>query len=688
MSDATIRFAPDILRRLGEELNPGPDQGILELVKNAYDADARRCTVELIHTDRPGGTVRIVDNGDGMTLKEIRDGWLILGRSAKSPRQRTRLRRIPAGSKGLGRLAALRMGSRARLITRPRASDTTQYGIVIDWSEYDNAQVVEDVSLEIRTGRRLAGARPGTEVLIEGVANRISRMDVKRLARAMILLADPFEDDPGSFKPILKTPEFGDLEALVKSRYFRDAEFHLIARVDDHGRAAASVVDYRDQVLWTATHEELTTRRGHRVYQCPEVRFDLWAFLLNAISSSGRTATLREVKTWLQEFGGVHLYQNDLRVAPYGNPGNDWLEMNLRRVQSPEERPSTNNSIGRVTIFDTDAELVQKTDRSGFIESEDFMHIRQFAQDALEWMARRRLELAEQRRARERAAASTRSRKSQKDLKRAIERAPQAARVPLREAYEAYDRSRDREVQQLHREVQLYRTLSTAGIMAATFAHESSGNPLKVITLSINSVERRAKKLLGDEYDRSLQKPVNTIKASMESLAVLGTATLNLIDHEKRRVGRVDLHRVIEHILFTFAPFIDGRDVHIDPALCVGAPYLRASRAAIESIITNLLSNSMIALERCTQPRRRLVIRTDVQDGVLTLRVLDNGPGIEGISKKDIWLPGQTTRKNGTGLGLTIVRDTVHDLGGRVDAIEHGECEGAEMIIDLPILGV
>ena len=69
------------------------------------------------------------------------------------------------------------------------------------------------------------------------------------------------------------------------------------------------------------------------------------------------------------------------------------------------------------------------------------------------------------------------------------------------------------------------------------------------------------------------------------------------------------------------------------------------------------------------------------------LRVLDNGPGIVGISKDDIWLPGETTRKNGTGLGLTIVRDTVSDLSGRVDAVERGEIGGAEIIVELPIIG-
>ena len=42
-----LRFSPDILRRLGEELVPQIEQGIVELVRNSYDADAVNCRVEL-----------------------------------------------------------------------------------------------------------------------------------------------------------------------------------------------------------------------------------------------------------------------------------------------------------------------------------------------------------------------------------------------------------------------------------------------------------------------------------------------------------------------------------------------------------------------------------------------------------------------------------------------------------------
>lgn len=687
--EAQIRFAPDILVRLGEELNPSPDQGILELVRNAYDANARSCIVELQGTDREGGSIRVVDDGDGMSRNQIEQGWLVLGKSMKSAQTLTRLGRVPAGNKGLGRLAALRMGRKVKMVSRPWDEPPSEYQLDIDWRAYDRVKLIDDVTLTIKEVSRAQSVTSGTEITVGDLRQRIGRMDVKRLARAMILLADPFgKDSVRGFEPILRAPEFSDLESLVKGRYFSDAEYHLIARLDDCGRPSATVVDWRGNELFSAKNTEFAPHRETKTYNCPATRFDLWAYLLTKSAFSTRTATsLGEVREWLQGFGGVHIYQNGLRVTPYGNPGNDWLDMNLRRAQSPEERPSTNNAIGRVEIADPRELLVQKTDRSGFIESDTFLELKAFAQDALEWMARRRMEIAQRRRAAERQKAPMRSQKNRKKLDEAIGQAPMAAQPPIREAVDAYQRSRDKEVAHLRREIQLYRTLSTAGITTATFAHESSGNPIKVIDVSVRTIERSAKRILGDKYG-DLQKPIERIKGAAESLGVLGAATLKLLAHEKRRPSRVDIHKTLHNVVETFGPFLTGRDVALDLELCEGCPYLRATEAAVESIITNLLNNSLAAFERTSCEQRRIAVRTQVHEAILLLRVLDNGPGITDISIKDIWLPGVTTRQNGTGLGLTIVRDAVADLGGEVQALDRSELGGAEIRIRLPILGV
>jgi C4-dicarboxylate-specific signal transduction histidine kinase len=150
---------------------------------------------------------------------------------------------------------------------------------------------------------------------------------------------------------------------------------------------------------------------------------------------------------------------------------------------------------------------------------------------------------------------------------------------------------------------------------------------------------------------------------------------------------RVEIHTTIRHVQSTFEPFILDRDVDASLDLDPGNPYLRASEAAVESILINLVTNALNAFVAAPPGARKLALRTRVSDNQVTLTVSDNGPGIEGISVSDIWLPGQTTSPTGTGLGLTIVRDSVKDLGGSVDAIPHGELGGAQFTIQLPILG-
>lgn len=683
---AQIRFSTHIIKRLGEELNPSIDQSILELVKNSYDADAKKCVVELDNITDVGGTIIIKDDGDGMDSDDIINGWLVLGESSKSVSNKTVLGRTPAGSKGLGRLAALRMGQAAELMSIPKENSIFKYELEIDWNKFDKAKLVEDVLLSVNKIKLAKNTSPGTTISIKNLKQKIGVREVKKIARGLILLADPFGDDPSSFKPTLKSEEFKEMERLVSARYFDQAEYHLEASINSKGLAEASVLDYKGNILFKANHELLSEKRKGAKYDCPSTTFDLWAFILNATTFSTRPIALREIQDWLGEFGGVHLYENGLRVNPYGNPGNDWLDMNLSRTRSPEERPSTNNSIGVVRIKDSKGLLSQKTDRSGFIDNDVFHEITSFCQEALEWMAKRRLEIAERKRRADRKRTEAESDNSKDEVLKVLNLLSPAKREIAQKAFSKYDKSRQDEVKSLRAEIQLYRTLSTAGITAATFSHESRGNPLKVIVQTLKALERRIKESVGKKYDETFSKPISVINRSVDSLKVLGNATLKLLEYDKRRVGKVEVHKVIKNVIETFTPFLLGRDISLKTDLLKANPFLRTTEASLESIITNLINNSIVALESSNGDRQILII-TEIQENILIINVADNGPGIVDISLKDIWLPGRTTNPNGTGLGLTIVRDAVYDLGGQVRAIPKGKLGGAELIVELPIIG-
>lgn len=682
VSGGRIRFTPEILRRLGEELNPNIDQGIIELVKNAYDADATECHIHL-DAGIDGKTVVIEDNGTGMDVDGIVNGWLVLGSSQKNTAQATPLGRTPAGNKGLGRLAALRLGHSAVLTSRPRGHDRA-YRVELDWDTFDRAQTVDDVPVDI-SAQPAGPMKPGTRIELIDMRQRVGRIDARRLARALVLLADPFTDERSSFRPHLHSVEFEDLAKSVEERYFDDAEFHLIARLVD-GRAEAEVVDFHGETLWRATHEQLGGDKAR--YAAPDVQFDLWVFILSHANFQARSTELKTVKEWLVHFGGVHAYWNGLRVAPYGNPGNDWLDLNLARTSNPELRPSTKTSIGRVKITDPGGRMVQKTDRSGFIEDESYEAIRKFAMDALEWMGKRRVEARDKLRREEKKAAKTDADTSVRDVREQITQIQNTEqKLLLEKAFTRYERARDRQQDALQKELLLYRTLATAGITAATFAHELDGNSLKRIYMATSSLEHIARK--ADAGEGNMSELVSQVRNAADSLGVLSRATLELIDRDKRRLVKVLLDEVVEEVSRIYRPFLEFRGVALElRQQGPGAPFIRGSRATVESIVTNLLNNALVALERANIPDRKIQVTSRiVSHEVWVLQVADNGPGID-LPLNDIWLPGETTRSGGTGLGLTIVRDSVADLKGSATAVAKGDLGGAVFTISVPLLGV
>jgi hypothetical protein len=344
MTKASFRFSPKILARLGEELNQTADQSIAELVKNAYDADATMCVIELTDVGAPGGSIVVGDDGDGMDADSIRDKWLVLGRSSKSTADRTTLGRTPAGSKGLGRLAALRMGTAVKLESIERKNSRRIHSLDINWIDFDDADVVEDVELEIETKKNTLGGH-GTRTILRDLRTAVSSDELRRLARSLLLLTDPFSDSESGFNIRLVAPEFREIENLIRKKYFDEASYHLTATLDADGIASARILDWQSQELAKADMTALRRTKDAVAYDAPPASFDLWVFLLGGSEGfSSRTASKGEIQTWLRQFGGVYCYQDEIRVTPYGNPGNDWLEMNLSRVRSPEERPGTNTA--------------------------------------------------------------------------------------------------------------------------------------------------------------------------------------------------------------------------------------------------------------------------------------------------------------------------------------------------------
>jgi signal transduction histidine kinase len=686
MDDGTIlehiRFSPDILSRLGEELIPSPEQGIIELVKNSYDAEASICSIELKSDTSGVYEIIISDNGCGMDLETIRSGWLVLGRSTKiSERTKVgRFSRFQVGDKGLGRLSALRQGQKVTLITRPKSEPGVQYSLEIEWEKFDNVKIIEDVDLRI--DKAFTKKENGTEIIIKELKSHLSKSQVEKLARDLILLSDPFESRFG-FKVDLITKDYEYLEKLVKKGYFEDAEYHLQAELFE-GKATVQVTDWKGDVLYSGNHSKVTTKNN---YNAPNTKFELWAYILGNRAFSTKKSPINEIRTWLSVVGGVHIYHRGMRIKPYGDPSTDWLEMNLKRSRSPEERPSTNNSIGIVVVDDPEDQLIAKTDRIGFVENETFFELKNFCQDCLDWMAKERLKIAEKRRRQDREKKPRIVIDAGKKLEETISVSiPEEVKPIVVKAVEQYQKAVENEVTNLKEELQLYRSLATAGAMIAKFAHQT-GKPISTVLRLSTFFENKGHELLRDDFSGStFDRSVQILKTAAETIRSYSIVPITMLKREKRRTGVVFIHDTINNSIALLQSFLEKANIAVDLQFYDGDICIRGSEALLESIITNFITNSITALTEGDHIRtdgRLIIFRTEFEKDIAIIKALDNGPGIL-IDVDEIWLPGRTTTLDGTGFGLTIVKDSVSDLSGQVSAIAQGELGGAEFKVEIP----
>lgn len=671
----SFKFSPEILVRLGEELVPNPTDGLLELVKNAYDADASKCTIKVAKR-----AVRIEDDGDGMNGTDIVEGWLLIGGSRKDTTKPTTKGRIPAGNKGLGRLAALRLGYKVTLTSRPRDQQGKEFKIEIDWREVDRSEFVEQKRFNITEST--SAKPPGTEIVLDELKESLSEEEIAHLSRSLILLSDPFENTVG-FYPSVRAEGFAELKKLARQNYFDDADFHLKASVDAAGNPTAVVLDWQDRVMYSATPQDFKKTP----YRTPPATFHLWVFRLANQSFSAKNSALSDVRDWLKVVGGVHLYQSSLRVRPFGEPGHDWLGMDVKRVGSPEERPSNNNSIGQVKVNNLGQLLTQKTDRSGFIENDAFRELKRFAVDCLNWMATRRLKDAEVRREKKRSSTSVRVIAAKESVEGAIKKyVPKQRQGPVMKALKEFESAKQQESSALREDLQLYRSVATAGSTSAVFAHESH-KPLSQILSVTASIKHRAKELLGDLFSKKLEEPIEFLAHAAKSLQLFSQLPLNLLKREKRRNEVVDVMASGKELVGYLKPFFGDSKIDLQFKPDRSPVMVSGSRALVESIMANLTLNALKAFDApdARIGGRIVEIRVYPEDDNAIIKVLDNGPGIRNIGLDEIWLPGRTTFLGGTGFGLTIVRDSVSDLHGTQTAIAKGELGGAEFTIIIPL---
>lgn len=100
---------------------------------------------------------------------------------------------------------------------------------------------------------------------------------------------------------------------------------------------------------------------------------------------------VRNVKKDLDELCGISIYRDNIRVLPYGNKNNDWVRLDIRRVNNPTLRLSNNQIVGYVSIkLDDNPFLKDQSNREGIVESQALEDLKEYIKLILNEVEQRR----------------------------------------------------------------------------------------------------------------------------------------------------------------------------------------------------------------------------------------------------------------------------------------------------------
>ena len=197
---------PSVVYQLGENLISDAVQALIELVKNCYDADATYAKVTIDTQGKifevegakyssEGGRIIVEDDGHGMDLADIKDGWLIISnrkkRELKRSRETTPRGRTPLGDKGLGRLGVQRLGNNFEIFTKAKRNSGYHFGF--SWLNFAAASRLRNV--EIHLAEISYPHQHGTKVVVSDLKEPElwrGQTAIKRLEQELSRMISPY----------------------------------------------------------------------------------------------------------------------------------------------------------------------------------------------------------------------------------------------------------------------------------------------------------------------------------------------------------------------------------------------------------------------------------------------------------------------------------------------------------------
>ena len=143
MAKISFNVSAKTARLIGRENVSNLEGALIELIKNTYDADAKKCVV---YYENSTNRLFIVDNGTGMNKDVLINNWMTIGNSTKKESVFTKLGRVNTGEKGIGRFALDRISEKCKMLT---VSKNERFEWLVNWENFESSEMITDTYAEL-----------------------------------------------------------------------------------------------------------------------------------------------------------------------------------------------------------------------------------------------------------------------------------------------------------------------------------------------------------------------------------------------------------------------------------------------------------------------------------------------------------------------------------------------------------
>lgn len=393
---------------IGKDLINDDNIAILELVKNSFDADAKKVEVQYFNLKNNDDkitesfselTSRLVikDNGLGMSLEDIQNKWLNIAYSEKKSNNRQH-NRMMAGAKGVGRFSCDRLGEYLNLFTKKQSSNDYLL-LKIDWKKFeidDNTKEIQSIELDYETLTKTELINRNIQPFEQGVLLEIIKLrsnwvyelkDSKGkntgwntdkliyLKKYLEKLINPNQAyEKNDFGIYLDASEFKveNSQKVDHEKFIGKIENTIFEKLDFKTTSIESEIVEDGRVILTSLKD-----KGQTIFWIKEKNI-YYPLIKNAkltfyyLSTYSKSFFTKQTGIQSVQYGSIFLFINGFRIPPYGEVGDDWLGLDQRKNQGNARYIGLREVVGSIEILDNDNNFRIISSREGIVKNDNY----------------------------------------------------------------------------------------------------------------------------------------------------------------------------------------------------------------------------------------------------------------------------------------------------------------------------